>query len=148
MNAIPRTRASASLANATPVALLASLGGTAGIHAGLFAAHVDDRTGLAVSFLAASAACLAVAVALAFRPRPLARFAAALLLAGLLVAYVAFRHEPFDAVAAISKSLETVGLALALGVHRLEPAEERGTPVGIIALAFAAGLFLAGGHGH
>jgi hypothetical protein len=145
MEAIARVAAHAS---AAPLALVGLLGLSAGIHAALFAAHVGERPVVSVAFLAAAFALVGAALGLSFRPGPIARVASAALLAALLLAYVVFRHEPFDAVAAISKAAEAAALGLALGGSRSAAFDEAGTPVGILTLALAAGLFLAGGHGH
>ena len=145
MEAIARLTASPSAAT---LALAGALGASAGIHGGLFAAHVADDRALAFSFLAASIALTGVAVGVAYRPGALARAIAAGLLTSLLVAYVFVSHDPFDALAAVTKTIEAAGLLLALGIRRLATAEDAGTPVGVIAFTLAAGLFLAGGHGH
>ena len=145
MEAIARLTASASAAT---LALVGALGASAGIHGGLFAAHFADDRGLAVSFGAASFALTGSAVAVALRPGTATRALAATLLAAMLVAYVVVSHDPIDALAGVTKAIELGGLLLALGVRRLAPADDAGTPIGVLALTIAAGLFLASGHGH
>ena len=145
MEAIARVAAHASAAS---LALVGLLGLSAGIHAALFAAHVGERPVVSAAFLAAAFALVGAALAVSFRPGRIARAASAALLATLLLAYVVLRHEPFDVVAAISKAAEAAALGLALGGPRSEAFDEAGTPVGVLTLALAVGLFLAGGHGH
>jgi hypothetical protein len=145
MEAIARLRTNASAAT---LALAGALGTSAGVHGGLFALHVADDRALALSFLAASLLLGGTALAVAFRPGAVTRALAAAVLTTLLVAYVVVAHDPFDALAAVTKTIEAGALLLALGSSRLERADDAGTPVGVLGLAIAAGLFLAGGHGH
>lgn len=147
MEASARLTTNASAAN---LVLVGALGASGGIHGGLFAAHLADDRSLALSFLGASLALVATAVAVAFRPGLVSRGLAAAILASLLVAYVVAAHDPLDAdaLAAVTKAIEAGALLLALGVRRLAPAEDVGTPVGVLTLTLAVGLFLAGGHGH
>ena len=145
MEAIARLTASASAAT---LALVGALGASAGIHGGLFAAHFADDRALAVSFGVASFALTSAALAVGFRTGIAARALAATLLAGMLAAYVVVSHDPIDALAGLTKAIEIGGLLLALGVRRLAPADDAGTPIGVLALTMAAGLFLAAGHGH
>ena len=135
-------------ATAATLVLAGALGVSAGVHGGLFATHFGDDRGLALSFLAASLILAGTAVALAFRPGRVSRAIAAALLAGLLVAYAAVAHDPLDPLAAVTKAIEAGALLLAVGLRRLAPAEDAGTPIGVIALTIAVGLFLAVGQGH
>jgi hypothetical protein len=145
MEAIARLTANASAAT---LVLAGALGASAGIHGGLFAAHVADDRALAFSFLAAALAGAGAAVGIALRPAPFTRALAGGILASLLVAYVFVSHDAFDVLAGVTKTIEAAGLLLALGLRRLAPAEDAGTGLGVVAFAVAVGLFLAGGHGH
>ena len=145
MEAIARLTANAA---AGTLVLTGALGASAGVHGGLFASHLADDRGLALSFLAASLALVGAAAAVAFRPGGVSRALAIGLLTALLVAYLAVAHDPIDALAAATKAIEAGALLLAAGLRRLAPAEDAGTPIGVLALTIAVGLFLAGGHGH
>ena len=145
MEAIARLTTNATGAT---LVLAGALGASAGIHGGLFAAHLADERALALSFLAASLALAGTAVAIAFRPGRVSRTLAASLLASLLVAYAVVAHDPLDPLAAVTKAIEAGALLLAVGLRRFAPAEDAGTPVGVLALTIAVGLFLAAGHGH
>jgi len=131
---------------------IACCGTSAGLHAALFAVHMRSLPVYAASFLTAALLLLLAGLVLALRPDVSEGPAgAALLFAGLLVAYVLFRHEPFDAVAAVAKATEATGLLASLRLLRgigLAPAPTPGI-VTILILFAAAGLMVGGGHaGH
>jgi len=98
-----------------------------GVHAGLAPEHLDEWMPLGVSFvLSAVAVSLAVAV-LALRPDDRrAAYAIALLLGGLVVAYIATRlvalppldpeREPFDLLGLLTVAAEACGALLALAL--------------------------------
>jgi len=111
---------------------------SAGVHAVLAPMHFHEGSTLGIAFGVSAAALAAVAVALDRRPesRP-AMHAAALLLGGLIAAYVATRvatvplvgehREAVDAVGLATKLVELLGLLLAIrsinkGVARRMPA--------------------------
>ncbi len=110
-----------------------------------------DLTILAVAAASSTAALAAalVGLAVALRPKSEAPAGAALLFAALLVAYVVFKHEPFDFAAGLSKTVEAVGLVAALRLRRrssdvVEPA----SAFAVLAVCLAAGIMLGGGHAH
>jgi hypothetical protein len=130
-------------------ATVAACGVSAGLHGALFAVHAGELPRHAAAFL--TAALLLSGVGLVVALRPAAREGPALaaaLFAALLVAYPLARHEPFDAVAAIAKAVEGVGLVLSLRLLRVASSTaEPGTFV-VFAICGAAGIMLGGGHGH
>jgi hypothetical protein len=131
---------------------IACCGTSAGIHGALFAVHMRGLPVYAASFLTAALLLVLAGLVLALRPDlRKAPAATAVLFAGLLVAYAFFRHEPFDAVAAVSKATEAVGLVACLRlmrVLRLAPAPAPGA-LALFILFVAAGLMVGGGHaGH
>jgi hypothetical protein len=131
--------------------VIAAAGVSAGIHAGLTPQHYEDSPPIGVLFVLAAIALTLTAAVLAIWPDagwpPLA---GAALFAALLVSYVLFREDSFDALAAVTKAVEAVGLALSLWLLRTKPA----TRPGDLALAYFGFSFVlaltiaAGGHGH
>ena len=92
----------------TRVLLIICLAASAGAHVALAASH-GPSFHVAAALLALAAGTIVVA------PRRLPALAAAVLQAGLLVAYVAFRgSEAVDSVAAVTKTVEAAGLVLSL----------------------------------
>jgi hypothetical protein len=98
---------------------------SAGVHAALAPAHFREGPVLGLGFAAAAIALAAVAIALDRRPHSMrARHTAALLLGALILAYLATRvaavplleeqRESLDAVGAITKLIEALGLSLAI----------------------------------
>jgi hypothetical protein len=131
---------------------VACCGTSAGIHGALFAVHMRELPVYAASFLTAALLLVLAGLVLALRPDVReAPAATAVLFAGLLVAYVFFRHEPFDTVAAVSKAAEAIGLVACLRpmrVFRYAPASEPGA-LTLFILFVAAGLMVGGAHaGH
>jgi hypothetical protein len=131
---------------------IACCGTSAGLHGALFVVHTRNLPVYAASFLTATLLLLLGGLVLALRPDVReGPAAAAVLFAGLLVAYALFRHEPFDAVAAVSKGAEAVGLLACLRLARgygLAPVPAPGV-VSLFLLFVAAGLMVGGGHaGH
>jgi hypothetical protein len=131
---------------------IACCGTSAGLHAALFVVHMRSLPVYAASFLTAALLLLLAGLVLALRPDVReGPAAAAALFAGLLVAYALFRHEPFDGVAAVSKTAETVGLVASLRLARgvgFAPAPAPGV-LTVLILFSAAGLMVGGGHaGH
>jgi hypothetical protein len=109
---------------------VAACAASAGAHAGLVPEHMREAPQLGVSFVLATGLLLAVSVALALVPDSRAAAGgAALLLAGLIAAYVVSRTaglpllephpEPLDAVGAATKLVEALGLAFALRLGQL-----------------------------
>jgi hypothetical protein len=129
---------------------IACCGTSAGIHGGLFAVHMRGLPVYAASFLTAALLLVLAGLVLALRPDVReATPATALIFAGLLVAYVFFKHEPFDAVAAVSKAAEAIGLVACLQLMRgirIAPVPEPGA-LSLFLLFVAAGLMVGGG-GH
>ena len=131
--------------------VIAAAGVSAGIHAGLAPEHFDRSRPIGISFGLAAAALTLTAAALAVRPDAAwPALASAALFASLLGAYVLFRDDPFDVLAAITKVVEAAGLGLSLWLLRTKP----GTRPGDLALAYFGFTFVlavtiaAGGHGH
>jgi hypothetical protein len=131
--------------------VIAAAGVSAGIHVGLAPEHYDESHPIGISFGLAAAALALTAAALAVWPdASWPAIASAALFASLLVAYVLFRDDPFDVLAAITKVVEVAGLALSLWLLRSKPA----TRPGDLALAYFGFAFVlaltitAGGLGH
>ena len=92
----------------TRILLIICLAASAGVHVALAATHGP-------SFHVAAALLALAAGAIIVLPRRLPALGAAILQAGLLLAYVAFRgSEAVDGVAAATKAVEAVGLVLSL----------------------------------
>ena len=134
----------------TRIAVVAAAGLSAGIHLVLSAVHADDLPRYAAAYLTAGVALALVGIAVATRARTTRPAAAATaLFAALLVSYAIWRHEPLDAIAAVANATEAVGLVASVRLLRLpEGAFDRGATVGVFILCVAAGLMVAGGHGH
>jgi hypothetical protein len=100
---------------------------SAGIHAGIVPEHLREEPQLGVAFIVAVVALLATAAAVALRPsaRPVAR-TAALVLGGLILAYIASRTtgipilapnpEAVEAIGVIAVCVELLGLLCALSL--------------------------------
>ena len=102
---------------------------SAGIHAGLIPEHLGEMPLLGVSFIFAVLVLLAIGAAVAIRPEAqLSASLAALLFAGLILAYVAsrttglpvFEPEPerVDAIGIVTVAVQLVGLLAALWLTR------------------------------
>ena len=130
-------------------ATVAACGASAGLHGALFALHAGELPRHAAAFLTAALLLSVAGLVVAFRPQTRAGpVLAAALFAALLVAYPLARHEPFDAIAAIAKAVEAIGLLLSLRlVHLREEAREPAVVVVFLVCA-AGGIMLGGGHGH
>jgi hypothetical protein len=113
---------------------------SAGVHAVLAPAHLQEGTMLGLGFGAAALALAALAVALDLRPwSRAAMHAAVLVLGGLIVAYLATRtasvplmgdhREPLDAVGVATKLIEALGLAMAVQSINEQAADENSPPV-------------------
>ena len=131
--------------------VIAAAGVSAGIHVGLAPEHYQESHTIGISFGLATITLALTAGALALWPdASWPPVASAALFASLLVAYVLFRDDPFDVLAAITKVVEVAGLALSLSLLRIKP----GTRPGDLALAYFGFTFVlaltiaAGGHGH
>lgn len=105
--------------------LVVACAASAGAHAGLVPAHLNGEPRLGAAFLVAVALLAAAATALAARPEDRRiTSAAGLLLAGLLLAYLATRTagipvldpepEALDAVGIATSVVEAVGVVIAL----------------------------------
>jgi hypothetical protein len=153
-------------------AIVAMLAATvsAGIHAGLAPEHLGEVPLLGISFVLATVALLAVAAAVTIRPRaPLPASLAALLFAGLILAYVASRTtglpvlepepEAADAIGIVTVAIQSAGLLAALRLTSAaggpaggpEPLPHRArvlTLAVVVAIAFAAVALGAAGDGH
>jgi hypothetical protein len=117
--------------------LTLALSASAGLHAGLVPAHATEGTAVAAGFAASAAALAATALLVDRARRPAAYAAAAALLTTLLVLYAASRiavvwpldhAEPVDALGAVTKLLEAVGLVLALRLLRIHAGSARELP--------------------
>ena len=133
----------------TRTATVAACGVSAGLHGALFAVHAGELPLHAAAFLTAALLLAVVALVVAFRPDVgHGPAAAATLFLALLVAYPLARHEPFDAIAGLSKTVEVVGLVLSVRLLRLRPGvAEPGVAV-VFLICAAAGIMLGGGHAH
>jgi hypothetical protein len=116
----------ASFVRARPVAahltLMGTLAFSAGVHAGLVAAHLRESPLLGTSFIASVIVLVAIAVALGLYPAsvwPL-RAAAANYFA-LILAYVTFTERIADPLGITTKVVEAFGMVLAL---LMQPAPE------------------------
>ncbi len=130
----------------TRVLLIACLAASAGVHLALAASHGP-------SFHVAAALLALAAGAIIVLPRRLPALGAAILQAGLLVAYVVFRgSEAVDGVTAATKAVEAVGLVLSLRLasttapQRVERVATFVLAVSIAAIAAVATP--AADHGH
>lgn len=111
--------------------LVLTCAASAGAHAGLVPAHLNGEPRLGAAFLVAVVLLVAAAAAVVARPHDRRiTSAAGLLLAGLLLAYIASRStgipvldpepEPLDAVGIVTTAVEGVGLLIALSlIHPL-----------------------------
>ena len=130
--------------------VLAACGVSAGVHVALGPSHLEESRFLGVAFLLGALLVTCVAGAIAFRPAahwPAA--AAAASFAALLISYVLFRHEAPDALAAITKVAEAMGLVFSLRLLRVRLGPlEPGVAGTVFALFVALGLMLAGGTHH
>lgn len=111
---------------------------SAGAHAGLVPAHLQEEPRLGVAFLVAAGLLLSAAIAVSIRPADRG-FAtgAALLLFGVALAYLATRttgipvldpeREAVDVVGVVSAAVELIGVASALRLT--QSLGRRGRPV-------------------
>ena len=133
----------------TRTIVVAACGVSAGVHGALFATHAGTLPVFTAAYLAATLLLLLAGLAVALRRESWAPGAAVLLFAGLLVAYVVWRHEPFGFAAGLAKAVEAVGLAGAVQLLRRDAV--LGDPAStftVLAVCIAAGLMLGGGHAH
>lgn len=87
---------------------------SAGAHAGLVPAHLSGEPRLGTAFLAAVALLVAAATAVTAHPQdPRITSAAGLLLAGLMLAYLASRTTGIPVLDPEPEALDTVGIATA-----------------------------------
>jgi hypothetical protein len=111
---------------------------SAGAHAGLVPAHLQEEPRLGVAFVVAVVLLLSALVAVSLRPTDRRILAgAALLLSGLAIAYLATRtigipvldpeREAVDAVGVLTTSVEIAGVAFALWLT--QPLGRVGRPV-------------------
>ena len=97
---------------------------SAGIHGALVRDHLAESVGLGIGFLISAVLLIVLATALTMRGGAQRTLASAALLAGLIVAYLfavttglPFLHlevEPVDGLALFTKSVEALGLLVAL----------------------------------
>lgn len=105
----------------TPAALVLTCAASAGAHAGLVPAHLNGEPRLGAAFIIAVVLLVAAAVAIAVRPgdRRIVSMAG-LLLAGLMLAYLATRTTGIPVLDPEPEALDVVGIATnaveALGV--------------------------------
>jgi hypothetical protein len=156
----PRRGAVAQLANAVrarPVAshltLMGTLAFSAGVHAGLIAAHIRESPLLGASFVGSVLLLGTIAIALAAFPASVwpPRAAAASYFA-LIVSYFVFTEKIVDPLGLTTKAVEAFGLALALLVQpsaELEDDRRTFLPVYVLLVGFAVLVALhASGHHH
>lgn len=117
---------------------------SAGAHAGLVPAHLDEEPRLGGAFVVAAIALAVVGATLATRAQSVvAARAASLVLAGLIVAYIASRttgvpalspeSEAVDPIGIATTVVEAVGLAFSLNLTqtmggKLPPTHQEATP--------------------
>jgi hypothetical protein len=116
--------------------LVIACSASAGFHAALIPAH-GDKAEVAVLFAASAVVLLALGSAIERGGGEFAVAAAAAVLLGLIAAYAASRstvvwpldhREPLDALGAITKLFEAVGLALALRLLQIQRAAAKVPP--------------------
>ena len=121
---------------------------SAGVHAALVPAHLDEGTAAGAAFAGAAVILAALAVALTHSDAPLVAAGAAVVFTGLLAAYaVAITTglpgvhpdpEPVDGLALFTKGVETLGLVAAAGLLRAaRPAAARPIPLPLTGLIIA-----------
>ncbi|HET8651604.1 MAG TPA: hypothetical protein VFM13_03430 [Gaiellaceae bacterium] len=135
---------------------------SAGIHAGLVHDHLQERFAAGAGFAVSALALAVLAVAVARRPDEILVDAAAVLLAGLIAAWVLAvttgipglvpEPEAVDALALVTKAVEVVGLAVALSLRGTLVTRLRTIPVALVALVIAlsavAAVATSRGHAH
>jgi hypothetical protein len=136
------TRDERALKMATLVVVACAI--SAGAHAGLIPAHLEEAPGLGDAFVAAVILLAAAAIALALHPQSArAARAASLVLAGLISAYIASRTtgipalspepEAVDPIGLTTNVVQALGLAISLKLSqttggRLPPTPQEATP--------------------
>jgi plastocyanin len=136
--------------------LASALAFSAAVHLVLAPAHLEEMPLVGALFIPAGMAAAAAAVAVVVRPHDSrVAWGSAVLLAGLLVAYVPFvtvavpfapeTPEPVESVALATKAVELVGLVAALSLARRRTTGASWGPAAAAALlSAAAGLVLPG----
>jgi hypothetical protein len=148
----------AGAVRARPVAshltLMGTLAFSAGVHAGLVAAHIRESPVLGASFVGSVALLSAIAIGLAVHPASVwpPRAAAASYFA-LILAYFTFTERIVDPLGLTTKAVEAFGLVLALLVRptrELEDDRRTFLPVYLLLIGFAVlvGLHASGHHHH
>jgi len=133
---------------------------SAGIHAALAPDHFRERAATGLGFAVSAVVLAVLAAALARSENGLVLHAAAVILGGLIVAYLAAvttgvpglvpEAEPVDALALVTKAIEAVGLAAAVAAWR-SPARARLHSIPALAVVVACSALVAlpfagGGH--
>jgi hypothetical protein len=139
---------------ASHLTLMGTLAFSAGVHAGLVAAHIRESPLLGASFVGSVALLSTIAVALAVYPASVwpPRAAAASYFA-LILAYFTFTEQIVDPLGLTTKAVEAFGLVLALLVQptrELEDDRRTFLPVYLLLIGFAVlvGLHASGHHHH
>ncbi len=125
MNRVARTLASPPEPRSGLLVL--ALGASAGVHAALVPEHLEEMPVIGFGFIPAAALATVVGVVLVYRPASVrAALAAAVLLLGMILAYVAATTlsipyvdgtpEPVEPIAVVDKVVEALGLLLALSL--------------------------------
>ena len=143
---------------ARPVAahltLMGTLAFSAGVHAGLVAAHIGESALLGASFVASVVLLTVIAVGMAAYPAsPWPPRAAAASYFALILAYFTFTERIVDPLGLTTKAVEAFGLVLALLVQptrQLEDDRRTFLPVYVLLAVFAVlvGLDASGHHHH
>jgi hypothetical protein len=142
---------------ARPVAchltLMGTLAFSAGVHAGLVAAHTRESPLLGASFLASVFLLAGIGIALALDPAGIwPPRAAAAAYFGLILAYFTFTERILDPLGLTTKAVEALGLALALVMRptpELEADRRTFLPVYLLLVGFAVLVALhASSHHH
>jgi len=84
---------------------------SAGIHAGIVPEHLREEPRLGVAFVITVVLLVATCATVALRPDRVTALAAALLLAGVICAYIASRTTGIPALAPDPESVDGVGIA-------------------------------------
>ncbi len=137
----------------TRLLLISACAASAGIHAALAPGHLAESRTLGLGFVAAAVLLATAALVLALRPSRAAALGAGTLFASLILAYIATRAaEPVDALGVVTKTIESLGLVLAVAaIHGTKrPRANRLVPVALACtVAVLAGAATpAGGHAH
>jgi hypothetical protein len=139
---------------ASHLALMGTVAFSAGVHAGLVAAHVRESPPLGASFVASVVLLVGIAIALGASPASIwPPRAAAAVFFGLILAYFTFTERIIDPLGLTTKLVEGFGLTLALlmqPTRKLRADRRTFLPVYVLLLGFVVlvALHASGHHNH